>query len=48
MNENEYEARIENEAEIENKRRQFYQAAEDLYKPIPKELFKAYGVKRGL
>ena len=48
MNENEYEARIENEAEIENKRRQFYQAAEDLYKPFPKELFKAYGVKRGL
>ncbi len=34
--------------EIENKRQLFHKAAMDLYKPFPKELFKAYGVKRGL
>ncbi len=36
------------ENEINEKKKQFYKAAEDLYKPFPKELFKAYGVKRGL
>ena len=34
--------------EIEKKRDRFYKTASDLYKPFPKELFKAYGVKRGL
>ncbi len=34
--------------EIAKKREQFYKTASDLYKPFPKELFKAYGVKRGL
>lgn len=48
MNEFDYEVKPENAEEIEKKRKQFYQAAEDLYKPFPKELFKAYGVKRGL
>ena len=36
------------ENEIEKKKEQFYKTAADLYKPFPKELFKAYGVKRGL
>lgn len=39
---------MSHEKEIDQKRQQFYKAAEDLYKPFPKELFKAYGVKRGL
>lgn len=34
--------------EIEKKRERFYKTASDLYKPFSKELFKAYGVKRGL
>lgn len=34
--------------EIARKREAFYKTANDLYKPFPKELFKAYGVKRGL
>ena len=34
--------------EIAKKRERFYKTASDLYKPFPKELFKAYGVKRGL
>jgi citrate synthase len=34
--------------EIAERRKMFHQAAMDLYKPFPKELFKAYGVKRGL
>lgn len=34
--------------DIEKKRQLFIEAANDLYKPFPKELFKAYGVKRGL
>lgn len=37
-----------NENEIREKRREFQQAAKEIYKPFPKELFKAYGVKRGL
>lgn len=36
------------EKEIANKKREFYKTAADLYHPFPKELFKAYGVKRGL
>lgn len=35
-------------SEIAKKREGFYKTAYDLYKPFPKELFKAYGVKRGL
>lgn len=34
--------------ENEKKRNELYAAAEALYQPFPKELFKAYGVKRGL
>ncbi len=34
--------------DIAKKREQFFKVASDLYKPFPKELFKAYGVKRGL
>ena len=34
--------------EIAKKRERFYKTASDLYKPFPKELFKAFGVKRGL
>lgn len=34
--------------DIVKKRQLFIEAANDLYKPFPKELFKAYGVKRGL
>lgn len=34
--------------DIAKKRERFDKAASDLYKPFPKELFKAYGVKRGL
>lgn len=34
--------------DIMKKREHFYKEASDLYKPFPKELFKEYGVKRGL
>ena len=33
---------------MKEKQRSFYAAAEKQYQPFPKELFKAYGVKRGL
>lgn len=33
---------------IKEKSEEFHKVASDLYKPFPKELFKAYGVKRGL
>lgn len=33
---------------ITEKRKAFHQAATELYKPFPKEMFKEYGVKRGL
>ncbi len=32
----------------DTKRQDFYKKATDLYRPFPKEMFKAYGVKRGL
>ncbi len=36
------------EKDLEKKRQEFHEAATDLYKPFSKDLFKKYGVKRGL
>lgn len=36
------------EQDIVKKKQEFYKTASDLYQPFSKEMFKAYGVKRGL